>query len=463
MSGTRPLPPISSHPAFPGAVALWFAALFGLGTFVMPVGIFENLVTGTGLSGLISAAEPPLGTTAKLLISLIAALFGAGIGMLVAKRIGIAQSVKEASKQAEQEEFPPLFKETEEKPADAPEQVEAVSDDVEISEASPDAAKQEEPARPRSSWRARLVEGGAAKAAEEEEVSAADRLVASLPKIDRDDAPAEEESASEPVEAEHEVTTREETVEQAEPAAIDATEIGEIETVEELSEPVRMEAADDILVDEVEQIVEETPREDTIQAEPDEAVAEAANDILDAQVIDTFENEPESEIEPEPATAIAVAPEPTDIPELVSDEEQIPGEDETPDPEISSDEDPVHETGADEGSDASDGAVSLMNLVARLERAIAEFEPKDPIAVVDSSLLDDPLASAAEDGEESEDLGSAMPIASKDDPVIAFLRREVDRERTTSEDSTETAGESDDAQANLRKALDRLTQVNSKS
>ena len=39
-SASRPAKaPISTHPAFPAIVALWFAALLGLGSLVLPVAL----------------------------------------------------------------------------------------------------------------------------------------------------------------------------------------------------------------------------------------------------------------------------------------------------------------------------------------------------------------------------------------------------------------------------------------
>ena len=50
--------PISAHPAFPAIVALWFAALLGLGSLVLPVAVIERLVMLTHISSIIPAAEP---------------------------------------------------------------------------------------------------------------------------------------------------------------------------------------------------------------------------------------------------------------------------------------------------------------------------------------------------------------------------------------------------------------------
>ena len=79
--------PLSSHPAFPVLVALWFAALLGAGTFVLPAAIFESVASATGLGDIIPAAQPPLGTTARLAITLAAAGLGALIGLFVAWQV----------------------------------------------------------------------------------------------------------------------------------------------------------------------------------------------------------------------------------------------------------------------------------------------------------------------------------------------------------------------------------------
>ena len=42
-------PPVSAHPAFPVIVALWFAALLGIGSVVPPLAMFENAAIASGL------------------------------------------------------------------------------------------------------------------------------------------------------------------------------------------------------------------------------------------------------------------------------------------------------------------------------------------------------------------------------------------------------------------------------
>ena len=79
--------PLSSLPAFPVLVALWFAALLGAGTFVLPAAIFESAASATGLADIIPAAQPPLGNTARLAITIAAAILGALIGLFVAWQV----------------------------------------------------------------------------------------------------------------------------------------------------------------------------------------------------------------------------------------------------------------------------------------------------------------------------------------------------------------------------------------
>lgn len=84
--------PISSHRAFPAVVALWFAALLGLGSLIVPVILFETLATSSGISSVIPAASPPLGTTARLAIAAVAAILGAATGIFIARKVAAAQS-----------------------------------------------------------------------------------------------------------------------------------------------------------------------------------------------------------------------------------------------------------------------------------------------------------------------------------------------------------------------------------
>ncbi|MGB3740079.1 MAG: hypothetical protein WA948_12105 [Pontixanthobacter sp.] len=83
--------PLSAHPIFPLVVATWFAALFGIGSLLLPVILFETALGATGISAWLPAAQAPFGLTARVLVGAVAALIGAIAGVLIARRFAIAQ------------------------------------------------------------------------------------------------------------------------------------------------------------------------------------------------------------------------------------------------------------------------------------------------------------------------------------------------------------------------------------
>lgn len=85
--------PITSHPLFPAVVALWFGALFGLGSLAIRPSLIESLVLKTGIDLIIPAAAPPLGVTARILIALVMASAGAALGVSMALRLGRPKTV----------------------------------------------------------------------------------------------------------------------------------------------------------------------------------------------------------------------------------------------------------------------------------------------------------------------------------------------------------------------------------
>jgi len=89
---TKAKPPISSHGLFPAIVAIWFAALFGLGCLVLPIVLLEHLADASGIARLIPAAAPPLGPTARIALSSSAGVFGALLGFVIARRVAEAQA-----------------------------------------------------------------------------------------------------------------------------------------------------------------------------------------------------------------------------------------------------------------------------------------------------------------------------------------------------------------------------------
>ncbi len=92
--------PVTSHPLFPAIVALWFAALFGLGSLAIRPTLLEDFVLATHLDTLISAAAPPLGVTARILLALVLAVIGGLAGASIAKRLTRPKVVHERKRGA---------------------------------------------------------------------------------------------------------------------------------------------------------------------------------------------------------------------------------------------------------------------------------------------------------------------------------------------------------------------------
>jgi hypothetical protein len=91
---------ITSHQLFPAVVALWFGALFGLGSLAVRPTLLESLVLKTKIDLLIPAAAPPLGVTARLLVALGLAAFGAMLGAIIARRLARPRPVERTRKRA---------------------------------------------------------------------------------------------------------------------------------------------------------------------------------------------------------------------------------------------------------------------------------------------------------------------------------------------------------------------------
>ncbi|MDE8651687.1 hypothetical protein [Novosphingobium album (ex Liu et al. 2023)] len=79
--------PISRHPLFPVIVALWFGALFGLGSMMIRPVAIERIVLTLGIDRVIPMAAPPLGGTFRILMAVAMAGLGALIGAVLARRI----------------------------------------------------------------------------------------------------------------------------------------------------------------------------------------------------------------------------------------------------------------------------------------------------------------------------------------------------------------------------------------
>ncbi len=79
--------PVTQHQLFPAVIALWFGALFGLGSLALRPSLIEELVIKSRIDLLIPAAAPPLGMTARMSIALVLAALGAMLGASIARRI----------------------------------------------------------------------------------------------------------------------------------------------------------------------------------------------------------------------------------------------------------------------------------------------------------------------------------------------------------------------------------------
>lgn len=81
---------LTARPWFPGALGLWFAALFGLSTLALPPETLERAMAAIGIDRMFAAAAPPLGETARLLIvaavGTIGEIFGLLLGYALARR-----------------------------------------------------------------------------------------------------------------------------------------------------------------------------------------------------------------------------------------------------------------------------------------------------------------------------------------------------------------------------------------
>lgn len=90
--------PISAHPAFPAIVALWFAALFGLGSMVLPAALVEIAVVRTGLDAILPELAAPLGIKGRMMIALAMTVAGAALGLFVARKVAASQQMVEPAR-----------------------------------------------------------------------------------------------------------------------------------------------------------------------------------------------------------------------------------------------------------------------------------------------------------------------------------------------------------------------------
>ncbi len=102
VAANQPKPSITSHRLFPAVVALWFATLLGLGFAVLPASALEKLVGASGIAAYIPAAAPPLGLTARIVLSLGAGIAGGLIGYAIARALAPHRERKEREPQVKE-------------------------------------------------------------------------------------------------------------------------------------------------------------------------------------------------------------------------------------------------------------------------------------------------------------------------------------------------------------------------
>lgn len=88
------------HPLFPAVVAVWFGALFGLGTLAVRVSLIERIVVASGIDRMIPAAAPPLGINARILIALALTMLGGIVGMVIGRLIARSKPTARARRAA---------------------------------------------------------------------------------------------------------------------------------------------------------------------------------------------------------------------------------------------------------------------------------------------------------------------------------------------------------------------------
>jgi hypothetical protein len=96
-SRAKPAPvaaPVTAHRLFPAIVALWFAALLGIGSLVIAPEALSAVVSALGIPKLVHAASPPLGFTARALLALAMAGVGVVVGLIIGSRIAARHKVQ---------------------------------------------------------------------------------------------------------------------------------------------------------------------------------------------------------------------------------------------------------------------------------------------------------------------------------------------------------------------------------
>jgi hypothetical protein len=349
--------PLSTHPAFPAIVALWFAALLGIGSLVLPVALIERIVAATGLAAVLSSAAPPLGFAARGAIALGCAVVGALLGLALARKVAQAHTPEPRGRQ---------FTQTRE--------CRPISAHDELGEDGLEA----EPAR---SHKRRV------QAIAEDDARSTFLATVPLPGESATEAPALPDDAAEaPVAAESD--------------ALDLSDFADLEAIDEFE-------GDDAMPDLVTDPTFDAPSEIDVAAEPPSLQDQPMTDLTDRDTNEASEA-PADAVDPLPFAAPSLRR--AESAEVVDAEEQDEAVEEPPVPHLSL----IEDYGEPEATDDDDRPLAELGLVQLAARLGASLERRKaqraaPVQAAPPAAL--PPLAGAEDFEAAEADDAARAIA----------------------------------------------------
>ncbi|WP_128891280.1 hypothetical protein [Erythrobacter sp. HKB08] len=368
--------PIAAHPAFPAVVALWFATLLGLGSLVVPIVVFEQLVSATGLSSIVASLAPPLGMTARLGIAAIAALLGGGLGLFLARKVSAGGRCKNAPVVVRKREDR-LDREPAKRPISAHEEL------------GPDS-----------------LDSPLGKKVQAEEVVAEEPLEAEFEHVEEAPEPVAEEPASEPAFAGKTIPGRR----RAFSVNDESSKSEYLEFVplpggdEALDEPHLAVRNDDLMPLDLDEFVDE----DEADHEDLSALANLRRSLSNETLATSLARSDEADVAEEdevPSDDVAApAPRPFDAPAVEAEREEAPAPAAFAIPEIAEPAaeeplEPVVPEDSEPGDVASRplGELGMVELVERFARALQNTpRPEETEAVEEAELVEDVEPAAAE-------------------------------------------------------------------